>query len=44
MSYQTIAFESSDGIARLTLNRPDRLNSFNTVMHSEVRDVLAAIE
>lgn len=43
MSYQTIAFESSDGIARLTLNRPDRLNSFNTVMHSEVREALAAI-
>jgi 2-(1,2-epoxy-1,2-dihydrophenyl)acetyl-CoA isomerase len=44
MSYQTIAFETADGIARLTLNRPDRLNSFNTVMHSEVRDALAAVE
>jgi 2-(1,2-epoxy-1,2-dihydrophenyl)acetyl-CoA isomerase len=41
MSYQTILFESADGIARLTLNRPDRLNSFNTVMHSEIRDALA---
>jgi 2-(1,2-epoxy-1,2-dihydrophenyl)acetyl-CoA isomerase len=43
MSYQTILFEVSDGIARLTLNRPDRLNSFNTAMHAEVQDVLAAI-
>jgi 2-(1,2-epoxy-1,2-dihydrophenyl)acetyl-CoA isomerase len=44
MSYQHILFEVADGIARLTLNRPERLNSFNTVMHSEVRDALAGIE
>jgi 2-(1,2-epoxy-1,2-dihydrophenyl)acetyl-CoA isomerase len=40
MSYQTIVFEASEGIARLTLNRPDRLNSFNVAMHGEVRDAL----
>ena len=28
------------GVARLTLNRPDRLNSFNVEMHAEVRDAL----
>jgi 2-(1,2-epoxy-1,2-dihydrophenyl)acetyl-CoA isomerase len=43
MSYQTIEFETSEGVARLTLNRPERLNSFNTVMHSEVQDALAAL-
>ncbi len=43
MSYQTILFETSQGIARLTLNRPERLNSFNTVMLAEVRDALAAV-
>jgi 2-(1,2-epoxy-1,2-dihydrophenyl)acetyl-CoA isomerase len=43
MSYQTIIFEASQGIARLTLNRPERLNSFNTIMHSEVQDALATI-
>jgi 2-(1,2-epoxy-1,2-dihydrophenyl)acetyl-CoA isomerase len=43
MSYQTILFEVADGIARLTLNRPDRLNSFNTVMHAEVRAALASL-
>ncbi|MGH8176559.1 MAG: 2-(1,2-epoxy-1,2-dihydrophenyl)acetyl-CoA isomerase PaaG [Steroidobacter sp.] len=40
MNYQNILFDLSDGVARLTLNRPDRLNSFNVEMHLEVRDVL----
>lgn len=40
MSYQNILFELSEGIARLTLNRPDRLNSFNVEMHREVREAL----
>ncbi len=43
MSYQCILFEVKEGIARLTLNRPERLNSFNTQMHEEVRAALAAI-
>ncbi len=43
MSYQTILFDVSDGIARLTLNRPDRLNSFNVEMHGEVRDALSRL-
>lgn len=40
MSYQHIQFDLSEGIARLTLNRPDRLNSFNVTMHEEVRDAI----
>nr|WP_298719362.1 2-(1,2-epoxy-1,2-dihydrophenyl)acetyl-CoA isomerase PaaG [uncultured Steroidobacter sp.] len=43
MSYQTILFEISGGVARLTLNRPDRLNSFNVAMHGEVRDALSQL-
>ena len=43
MSYQTINFDVADGVARLTLNRPDRLNSFNTMMHLEVRAALSSI-
>ncbi len=43
MTYQHILFESTAGIARLTLNRPDRLNSFNTAMHGEVRAALASL-
>jgi 2-(1,2-epoxy-1,2-dihydrophenyl)acetyl-CoA isomerase len=43
LSYQNILFELRDGIARLTLNRPERLNSFNTEMHAEVRAALATV-
>ena len=43
MSYSTIDFRQDGGIARLTLNRPDRLNSFNAGMHGEVRDALTRV-
>lgn len=43
MSFQHILFDLSGGVARLTLNRPDRLNSFNTLMHSEVREALEKV-
>jgi len=41
MSYQHILYAVDGGVARLTLNRPDRLNSFNDAMHAEVRDALS---
>lgn len=44
LAYKTIIFDVSDGIARLTLNRPDRLNSFTTEMHKEVSDAFDLIE
>lgn len=40
MAYETIDFKTEGGIARLTLNRPDRLNSFTVQMHGEVADAL----
>jgi 2-(1,2-epoxy-1,2-dihydrophenyl)acetyl-CoA isomerase len=43
MSYQHIVFDITGVIARLTFNRPDRLNSFNTAMHAEVRDALGRV-
>ena len=43
MNYEQIRFDSGDGIARITLNRPDRLNSFTTQMHGELRDALARV-
>src|SRR5665213_2448011 len=42
--YETILFEIADGAARLTLNRPDRLNSFTVQMHEEVADALGRVE
>ena len=44
MSYQHILYAVDGGVARLTLNRPDRLNSFNDAMHAEVRDVLSRVK
>lgn len=44
MSYQNILFEINNGIARLTLNRPDKLNSFTAAMHAEVREVLEKVK
>ena len=43
MSYDTILLAVEVGVARLTLNRPDKLNSFNVAMHLEVRDALARV-
>ncbi len=43
MPFETILFNVGHGIARLTLNRPDRLNSFDAAMHGEVRAVLARV-
>jgi len=43
VTYENILFEQSDGIARITLNRPDRLNSFTRAMHAELRDCLQNI-
>jgi 2-(1,2-epoxy-1,2-dihydrophenyl)acetyl-CoA isomerase len=44
MPYQTILFELRDNIARLTLNRPDKLNSFTEAMHLEVREALNQVK
>jgi len=41
MAYETIEFKADGPIARVTLNRPDRLNSFTAAMHGELRDALA---
>lgn len=44
MTYEDILFDLSDGIARLTLNRPEKLNSFTARMHGEVADALGKVE
>jgi len=39
----TILFEEIDGAAIITLNRPDRLNSFTTEMHGALREALKTV-
>src|SRR3954468_981124 len=40
MTYETIKYESQDGILTITLNRPDKLNAFTGKMLSELLDAL----
>lgn len=41
MAEPNILFSFAAGIARITLNRPDRLNSFTEAMHVELRAAIA---
>ncbi|MXP41354.1 2-(1,2-epoxy-1,2-dihydrophenyl)acetyl-CoA isomerase [Altererythrobacter soli] len=40
MGYETVIYAVEQGVARVTLNRPDRLNSFTEQMHREVAEAL----
>lgn len=43
MSFETVLYSVDNGVARLTLNRPDRLNSFNEQLHADIRGALALL-
>jgi 2-(1,2-epoxy-1,2-dihydrophenyl)acetyl-CoA isomerase len=43
MAYETIRYETANGIERITLNRPDRLNSFTAAMLEELCGALARV-
>jgi 2-(1,2-epoxy-1,2-dihydrophenyl)acetyl-CoA isomerase len=43
MDYETILLDIADGAAHLTLNRPERLNSFTVQMHDEVSRALEQV-
>jgi len=43
MSSSSILFERVGGVAKITLNRPDVLNSFNTAMSQELQGVLREV-
>ncbi len=44
MPYETILVTRTDHVARITLNRPDRLNSFTKAMHAELRAALDEVQ
>ncbi|MCK6453064.1 MAG: 2-(1,2-epoxy-1,2-dihydrophenyl)acetyl-CoA isomerase PaaG [Alphaproteobacteria bacterium] len=43
MTYSTIRFAEDGAVATITLNRPDKLNSFTAHMHEELRDAVASV-
>ena len=44
MTFTTVIYHCENGSARITLNRPDRMNSFTQVMHEELRAALALVQ
>jgi len=43
MSYETILFDVKEGVASLTLNRPDVFNAFNEQLSADVNDALKKV-
>ncbi|CAN5354293.1 crotonase/enoyl-CoA hydratase family protein [soil metagenome] len=44
MIYETLRYEIDDGVATITLNRPDKLNAFTVKMMEEMLDVLDRVD
>jgi 2-(1,2-epoxy-1,2-dihydrophenyl)acetyl-CoA isomerase len=44
MQFDTLLFERRDGIAHVTLNRPDRLNALNRALLTDLRAAASAID
>ena len=44
MTYTTIRYAAADGVATVTLGRPEKLNAITAAMHSDLRSALDAAE
>lgn len=44
MNFENINYELKDGVVKIVLARPDKLNSFNEAMHLELRQALNEIQ
>lgn len=44
MNLSTLRIDIADGVAAVTLSRPERLNAFNAAMHADLRAALDACE
>lgn len=42
MGYKEILYDVSEGIATVTLNRPDKLNAWTSIMYDEVKDAMSS--
>src|SRR5579859_6750749 len=44
MEYEQIEYQVADGIATITLRRPDRMNAYTTVMRAELIDAFDQVD
>ena len=44
MQFNAILLDISEGVATITLNRPDRLNAFTAPMHDELREAMKQVK
>lgn len=44
MTFENIRFDVDGSVARLTLHRPDKLNSFTGAMHGDLQSALATVQ
>ena len=42
--FDTLLFDKTDGVARISLNRPDVLNAYNVQMRDDFSEVLSAVQ